>query len=168
MVQLSTQKFAIIVIGSLLAAALLVGCGGASRKPVEPPVVQQNQSEQQGLPPSTPESPREMPTAPQAKEVKLTYSYGDRDKVKVSHDNIVVERGQTLVIEANPPVTKKTRFMSSAGENNFYDLMQLDTQRSVENSQVFTAIQPGRGKVTIVPNYGDWDRATDVWVTVEP
>ena len=99
------------------------------------------------------------------KAVKVTYSYNDSGEVKLSANNISLKVGQQLLLEPAVGLSKKTRFMSS-GENFFSDVMeQVKTQD--ETKLVFVAKAPGKGKLQIIPNYTEVERAIDFWVTVQ-
>jgi uncharacterized protein YceK len=111
----------------------------------------------------------QTPTAPGAVQgveaVKVTYNYSDSGAVTLSANNITLKKGQTLIIEPAAGLTKKTRFMSS-GENFFNDVME---QVKTENNSklTFVAKAAGKGKLQIIPNYTETDRAIDFWVTVQ-
>jgi hypothetical protein len=118
-----------------------------------------------------PIQPQPSPTPPtkqltDMQDVVVTYSYGDTNKVQLSANNIVLKVGQKLVLQPAPGLTKPTRFTSS-GENFFGDIMKQETDPKETGKAVFTAIKPGKGKLQIIPNDTEIDRATDLWVTVQ-
>lgn len=97
--------------------------------------------------------------------VKVTYNYGDSGEVQLSANNITLKVGQQLILEPAAGLSKKTRFMSS-GENFFSNVMeQVKTQN--ETKLTFVAKAAGKGKLQIIPNYTETDRAVDFWVTVK-
>lgn len=103
-------------------------------------------------------------SAPSAGSVKVTYNYGDSGNVTLSANHITLKKGQTLILEPAAGLTKKTRFISS-GEyffNNVMEQVQSDTSKAV-----FKAKTAGKGKLQIIPNATETDRAIDFWVTVE-
>lgn len=101
--------------------------------------------------------------APKSETVKVTYNYSDSGNVTLSANNITLEKGQTLILEPAAGLTKKTRFLSS-GENFFNDVME---QVKTDNSKLtFVAKAAGKGKLQVIPNYTETDRAIDFWVTV--
>ncbi|KYZ75635.1 hypothetical protein AXX12_10495 [Anaerosporomusa subterranea] len=109
------------------------------------------------------QTPTAPSTTPNAEAVKVTYNYSDSGNVTLSANNITLQKGQTLILEPAAGLTKKTRFLSS-GENFFNDVME---QVKTDNSKlVFVAKAPGKGKLQIIPNYTETDRAIDFWVTV--
>lgn len=168
--KLSNPKPIILLIIALFSLAVLAGCqtGNQSKpQPQQPPNQQaQEPSKQLQEQPPVPVTPK----PPQGKEIKVTFAYGDKDKVKLSQSNLTLKVGETLIIEANPPIPpeKKTRFMSTADQNDFNAVMEYDSSESQEQRRVYTAKQPGKGVLKIVPNYGDWDRAAELTVSVEP
>lgn len=96
---------------------------------------------------------------------KVVYNYGDTGPVQLSANNIVLKVGEKLVLQPAAGLTKNTRFTSS-GEYFFSDVMKQETQPD-DGKLVFTAIKPGKGKLQIIPNSTETDRAVDLWVTVE-
>lgn len=100
---------------------------------------------------------------PTAGSVKVTYNYNDNGKVRVSDNHITLQKGQTLILEPAPGLTKRTRFVSS-GEYFFSDVMEQ--VQSSSGKAVFRAKAPGKGKLQIIPNSTETDRAIDFWVTV--
>jgi len=97
-------------------------------------------------------------------EMKVTYNYGDTDQVQLSNNNIVMKVGQKLILEPAPGLTKTTRF-SSSGENFIGDIMEKQEEQNT-GRVVFTATKPGKGKIQIIPNTTEVNRAVDLWVTV--
>jgi len=108
------------------------------------------------LEPQTPAKPVE-----DTGNVTVTYNTG---KVQLSKNDLVMKVGQKLTLQPAQGLTKNTRFTSS-GENFFGDIMQQDTQQS--DKAVFTAIKSGKGRLQIIPNTDETDRAVDLWVTVQ-
>ena len=116
--------------------------------------------------------------AASAEKVAEVYYYLDKDNaIAFSKNNFVVQVGQKLVIrrESSAPVElRDSRFMSSAGNENFYDVFKIEesinytgTEKgALHDGAVFTAVKPGVGKLQVVPNYSDWDRARFLIVTV--
>lgn len=150
------QKWLSIFLGLALTMMLLLG-GCTNITPTEP------------TPAPSPTSP--SPTSPakpvtDVTNVRVTYSYGATDKVQLSNNNLVLKVGQTLILEPVPGLTTNTRFTSS-GENFFGNVMKQDTTGQDNTKASFTAIAPGKGKLTIIPNTNDTARATDLWVTVQ-
>jgi hypothetical protein len=117
-----------------------------------------------------PIQPRTTPNPPAKQSAQndfvITYNYGDTDKVQLSANNIVLKVGQKLVLQPAPGLTKSTRF-SSSGEHFFGDIMKQETDQKETSKVIFTAIKPGKGKLQIIPNNTETDRATDLWVTVQ-
>jgi hypothetical protein len=151
------QKSLSIFLGLALTAMLLLG-GCTNITPTEPTPS-----------PTSPTSP--SPTSPakpvtDVTVVRVTYSYGATDKVQLSNNNLVLKVGQTLILEPAPGLTTNTRFTSS-GENFFGTVMKQDATGQDNTKASFTAIAPGKGKLTIIPNTNDTARATDLWVTVQ-
>lgn len=111
--------------------------------------------------------PYTLPPGPSTppKDVVVTYNYGDTDKVKLSDNNISLTVGQKLILQPAPGLTKNTRFTSS-GENFFGDVMKQDNPQETGKA-TFTAIKPGKGRLQIIPNTDEVDRATDLWVIVK-
>lgn len=148
------QKWLSIFLGLALTAMLLLG-GCTNITPTEP----------------TPSPTSPSPTSPakpvtDVTVVRVTYSYGATDKVQLSNNNLVLKVGQTLILEPAPGLTTNTRFTSS-GENFFGNVMKQDATGQDNTKASFTAIAPGKGKLTIIPNTNDTARATDLWVTVQ-
>lgn len=97
-------------------------------------------------------------------EFKVIYNYGDTGPVQLSNNNIVMKIGQKLILEPAPGLTKTTRF-SSSGADFIGNIMQKEEEQDT-GRVVFTATKPGKGKVQIIPNTTDTNRAVDLWVTV--
>jgi hypothetical protein len=101
------------------------------------------------------------------------YSYGPDSPVVFSQSNIEVRLGQKLVLLPSPnsPETpKQVRFMTSAGENNFYDYFKhagefRGADPRIEGISVI-ATKLGTGKIQVVPNYSDWDKSGILTATV--
>lgn len=144
-------RFAQAAVLLLLLCSLLLG-GCTNMNPVEP----QTQ-------PPTPTSPSKQTTDTQ--EFKVTYNYGATGPVELSRNNLVMKTGQKLILAPAPGLTKNTRF-TSANENFFGDIMQQEGDQA--NGQlVFVAKQAGKGKLLVIPNGTETDRATELWVTVQ-
>lgn len=114
------------------------------------------------LDPQTPSSPA---TGQTGSAVKVTYNYGDSGNVQLSSNDITLKVGQKLILEPASGLTKNTRFLS-AGESFFGDIMTQEANQS-EGKLIFTAKAAGKGKLQIIPNSTETDRATDLWVTVQ-
>jgi hypothetical protein len=119
----------------------------------------------------TPVDPQPAPTTPakpvtETKDLRVTYNYNDTDKVQLSANNLVLKVGQRLILEPAPGLSKNTRFVSS-GEHFIGTIMKQETSDQDANKVVFTAITPGKGKLQIIPNTNQTERAVDLWVTVE-
>jgi len=135
----------------LFSGSLLLG-GCTNINPLEP------QPPYSTTPPSKPSD--------QADEFKVTYNYNATDKVQLSANNITLKVGQKLILEPAPGLTKNTRFTSS-GEYFFGDIMQQQGDPKETGKAIFVAIKPGKGKLQIIPNSTEVDRAVDLWVTVQ-
>jgi hypothetical protein len=99
-----------------------------------------------------------------AYDAKITYNLDSTGKLELSANNIVLKAGQTLLLQPGQGFTGSARFTSS-GEYFFGDIMK---QEQGQNGKViFTAIKTGKGKLQIIPNGTDLEKATDLWVTVE-
>lgn len=137
----------IAVLGLILAFTLFLGgCSDVrpidSQPPANPPVLGETDQ-----------------------SVRVTYNYGDNGEVKLSANNITLKVGQQLILEPAAGLTKKTRFMSS-GQFFFNDIMeQVKTQD--QTKLIFVAKTAGKGKLQIIPNYTETERAKDFWVTVK-
>lgn len=159
------KKWILFFLGFCLSGILLLG-GCTNVNPVEP---QPNTPAAPSAPSSnTPSLP--APTAPtkptsDMKDVTVIYKYSDTGKVSLSANNIALKVGQKLILQPAQGLTQNTRFTSS-GENFFNDVMKQETGPDATKA-VFTAIAPGKGKLTVIPNTTDLDRATDLWVIVQ-
>jgi hypothetical protein len=159
------QKRIIVFIGLLLFATLLLG-GCTNVNPVEPQPAPPTPSTPTN--PATPTTPT-IPTKPPGnnlQDVKVIYNYSDQDKVHLSANNIMLKVGQRLILQPAPGLTRNTRFTSS-GEHFFGDVLKQETGGPDSGKVIFTAIKPGKGKLTIIPNTTETDRASDLWVTVQ-
>jgi hypothetical protein len=143
-----SNRFICFAIGLFLLSILLGGC--SSLNPIDP---------------QTPATPDPGKTT-EAKDVIITYNYSDTDKVQLSANNITLKVGQRLILQPAQGLTKNTRFTSSGGPNFFGDYLQQEEQQP-SGKIVFVAKNPGKGKLQIIPNTSDSDRATDLWVTVQ-
>jgi len=119
--------------------------------------------------PIDPQSPSTIPT-PKTEQVGdsiVTYNYADTGDVQLSANNLTLKVGQRLILEPALGLSKNTRFTSS-GEYFFSNIMQQDMDQSNETRVVFIGEKPGKGKLQIIPNSTEIDRAVDLWVTVIP
>ncbi|SDF08681.1 hypothetical protein [Sporomusa acidovorans] len=118
----------------------------------------------------TPVNPQNPPTPSKqldnTQDYTVTYNYGDTGPVQLSANNFSLKVGQRLILKPAPGLTKNTRFTSGNG-NFFGDIMQQEGDQSSTGQLSFRAKQAGKGKLQIIPNGTDTDRATDLWVTVE-
>jgi hypothetical protein len=154
------KQFIYMVAVIMLSISLFItGCTNVN--PVEP---QNPSSPTSPAPPSTVNPPVVQP--PQTSDIRVTYNYNATDKVQLSANNIVLRVGQRLILEPAPGLTKNTRFTSS-GDNFFGDVMKQDTDSTQTGKAIFTAIKPGKGKLQIIPNTTEVNRAVDFWVTVQ-
>lgn len=135
----------------LLVSSLLLG-GCDNMTPVEP----QN--------PTVPPSPAKQTTDVQ--EHTVTYNYGDTGPVQLSANNLVLKVGQKLILQPAPGLTKNTHF-TSAGPNFWGDIMQQEGEQTSSGQLIFSAKNAGKGKLQIIPNSTETDRATELWVTVQ-
>ena len=107
--------------------------------------------------------------------ITVYYSYGPDSPVVFSQNNIEVRLGQKLFLIPSPnsPETpKNVRFMTSQGENNFWDYFKhtawsevRGNQSRVEGKSVI-ADKLGTGKLQVVPNYSDWNLSGTLTATV--
>ena len=107
--------------------------------------------------------------------ITVYYSYGPDSPVVFSQNNIEVRLGQKLYLIPSPnsPETpKNVRFMTSHGENNFWNYFKQTSwgearggQSRIEGTSVI-AEKHGTGKLQVVPNYSDWDLAGTLTATV--
>lgn len=110
--------------------------------------------------------PRPTPTQPQsAPDFVVTFNYNNTDKVQLSANDFVLKVGQRLILQPAPGLTGETHFTSS-GEDFFGDIMKQETDQP-PGKAVFTAIKPGKGRLQIIPNSTETERATDLLVTVQ-
>ena len=119
--------------------------------------------------PIDPQSPSTIPT-PKSEQVGdsiVTYDYADTGDVQLSANNLTLKVGQRLILEPALGLSKNTRFTSS-GEYYFSDIMEQDIDQPNEKRVVFIGKKPGKGKLQIIPNSTEIDRAVDLWVTVIP
>lgn len=143
------QKFILLSLWMLYAICFLIMPGCLSNlNPVEP------------------QQPSYNTPAQQASDFTVVYNYTDTGKVQLSANNLVMQVGQKLTLQPGPGLTSNTRFVSS-GENFFGDIMQQENTQNDTTKAVFTAIKKGKGKLQIIPNTNETDRAEDLWVTVE-
>lgn len=139
----------------LLAFSIFLLYGCTNLNPVVP------QSPSSNNPPA-----QQTPLTQQTNDFIVTYNYSDTGKVELSANDIVLNVGQKLILQPAPGLTKNTRFVSS-GEYFFGDIMQQETAPTDTTKAAFTAIKAGKGKLQIIPNSTETDRATDLWVTVQ-
>ncbi|MBP2625346.1 MAG: hypothetical protein H6Q68_57 [Firmicutes bacterium] len=119
----------------------------------------------------TPVDPQPYPTNPakpvtEGTDIKVTYNYGDTDKVQLSANDLILRVGQRLILEPAPGLSKNTRFVSS-GEFFIGNVMKQEIDEKNSNRVVFTAIKAGKGVLQIIPNTNQTDRAVDLVVTVQ-
>ncbi|MCM0757842.1 hypothetical protein M7775_04545 [Sporomusa sphaeroides DSM 2875] len=149
----------------LSLAAFASGCTN-NLTPVEPQAPTPAPSQPQ-IPAPAPVPPVTLPIEqPQGKDVVVTYNYGDTGKVSLSSNNLVLKVGQKLILSPAPGVTKTTRFTSS-GDNFWGDVMRQEGTVKQNGQAIFTAIKAGKGKLQIIPNSTEVERAVDLWVTVQ-
>lgn len=151
------KQFSRLLTVMIISGSLFLG-GCSNLNPTEP------QTPSTPAPPSTVIPPVTQP--PQGNDVKVTYNYNATDKVQLSANNVVLKVGQRLILEPAPGLTKNTRFTSS-GDNFFGDVMKQETDQGQSGKAIFTAIKPGKGKLQIIPNTTEVNRAVDFWVTVQ-
>jgi hypothetical protein len=141
----------VITVLVLFGVLSLAGCTNITpAKPPQPPY--------SALPPGTQTIERQ--------DVIVTYNYGDTGPVELTANNVVLSTGQRLILQPAPGMTKKTRFMSS-GENFWGDVMKQENDPQTSGKAIFTAIKPGKGKLRIIPNTTETERAVDFWATVQ-
>lgn len=100
-----------------------------------------------------------------ADAVKVTYSYGDTGDVQLSATAVTLKIGQKLILEPAAGFSGSTRFVSS-GEGYIGNMLQQTANPNPSQQIVFTAVQSGTGKLQIIPNMTETDRATNLTVTV--
>jgi len=147
MKRINHLKWTAFLVGTFLLAFLFLG-GCTNLTPVDPQ-------------PNIPAKP-----LTDATDFKVTYNYNDTNKVQLSANNLVLKVGQKLTIEPAPGLTTNTRFVSS-GEYFIGNIMKQETDDKSSNKVVFTAINPGKGILQIIPNTDQTDRAVDLSVTVQ-
>jgi len=158
-------KWTDFLVGTLFTTILfLSGCSNLT--PVAP----------QPTTPSQPQSQSQLQTTPQpnipatpltsAMDFTVTYNYNDTDKVQLSSNNLVLKVGQKLTLQPAPGLTTNTRFISS-GDYFFGNVMKQETDNTSSSTIIFTAINPGKGILQIIPNTNQTDRAVDLAVTVQ-
>jgi hypothetical protein len=148
--KLLNRRFIFIAIAVLVSGSLLLtGC--TNLNPTNPPA------------PHSYTPPAGQPTQPQ--DITVTYNYDDTSPVQLSANNLTMSVGQKLILQPAPGLTKDTRFTSS-GDNFWGDIMKQEGDTS-SGKAVFTAIKAGKGRLQIIPNATDTDRAVDLWVTVQ-
>lgn len=148
---LRSNRFIYFAISLLVLSFVLGGCSGNNLNPIDP--------QKPTVPPDS-GKPVEM------KDVVITYNYGENDKVQLSANNITMKVGQRLILQPAKGLTKNTRFSSSGGPNFFGDYLQQEEQQPT-GKIAFIAKSPGKGKLQIIPNTSESERATDLWVTVQ-
>lgn len=145
---MNKKKLCVGLVLLLMFCIVLAGCN--NMRPVNPQTPQ----------PTTP--PKQ---ATDLQDVTITYNYGDTGPVQLSANNPVLKSGQRLILLPAPGLTKNTRFVSS-GENFFGDIMEQQSEEG-NGRLIFVAKNPGKGRLQIIPNTDETDRAVDLWVTVE-
>lgn len=148
---MNTKKYLSLL---LLGLFLLSGC--TNLNPIEPQTPSVN---------NPPPKQTDNPPAQQTNDITVTYNYNNTDKVQLSANNLVMTVGQRLIIQPAAGLTQNTRFVST-GENFFGDIMRQETTTDTTKA-VFTAVNKGKGKLQIIPNTNETDRAVDLWVTVQ-
>jgi len=149
MKEISPVKWTVFFVGTLLLVVLLLG-GCTNLTPVDPQ--------------PTPTIPPKQVT--EIADLKVTYNYSDTGKVQLSANNLVLKVGQKLTLEPAPGLSTNTRFVSS-GEYFIGNVMRQETDGAESNKVVFTAINPGKGILSVIPNTNETDRAVDLVVTVQ-
>lgn len=153
----STKKLIFLTVSIMVVSSLLLG-GCTQTTPLNP--------QPQQPPTQQPQQPGSNLPGQIGQTTTITYNYGDTDKVQLSANNITLKVGDKLILQPAPGLTKTTRFTSS-GENFFGDIMKQDAEQPNSGRAEFTAIKAGKGKLQIIPNTTDVDRAVDLWVTVQ-
>ena len=105
----------------------------------------------------------EAPAA--ADTVTVTYNYGDTGNVQLSATTVNLKVGQKLILQPAAGFSGRTRFVSS-GEGYIGNMLQQETNPNPSQQIVFTAMNAGTGKLQIIPNMTETERATDLTVTV--
>lgn len=122
--------------------------------------------------------PQQSPQTNSSDQVTIIYSYGADNFVALSQNNLILRVGQKLVLKRDPnslESLKTSRFMSSAGEDDFYghfefveSINRTSNQKGApHDGAVFIAKKPGPAKLQIVPAYSDWDHAKFLNVTIK-
>lgn len=101
-----------------------------------------------------------------ADAVTVTYSYTDTSSVQLSANPVTLKTGQKLVLEPAPGFSGRTRFVSS-GEGYIGSVMRQEADPNPSTHVVFTAIKPGTGKLQIIPNMTETERAVNLTITVQ-
>ena len=101
-----------------------------------------------------------------ADTVAVTYSYTDTSGIQLSANPVTLKTGQKLVLEPAPGFSGRTRFVSS-GEGYIGGFMRQEADPNPSTRVVFTAIKPGTGKLQIIPNMTETNRAADLTITVQ-
>ncbi|SFL98969.1 hypothetical protein [Pelosinus propionicus] len=161
MKSMQDRKWINLTIGLFLSAAFFLG-GCTNLNPVTP--VDPTPSPTTPAAPTTPPSPTKPVN--DLKDIKVVYNYNDNEKVQLSANNLMLKVGQKLILEPAPGLTQNTRFTSS-GEYFFGDILKQETGGPETGKAIFTAIAPGKGKLTIIPNTTEIKRASELWVTVQ-
>lgn len=154
-----------LLIGTLLLTLLLLG-GCTNLTPTTPQQPTTPQPSSQPAPQSG-SQPAPIPVKPltEMTDFTVTYNYNDTDKVQLSANNLVLKVGQKLTLQPAPGLTKNTRFISS-GEYFIGNVMKQETADTSSNTIVFTAINPGKGILQIIPDTDQTNRAADLSVTI--
>ena len=119
--------------------------------------------------PLTPETQQPASPAKQISDTSdytVTYTYTDIGKVQLSANNVILKVGQKLILVPALNLTTNTRFTSS-GADYIGDFLNQESSDQNSGKVIFTAIKPGKGKLQVVPNTSEVDRAADLWVTVQ-
>jgi len=148
---LRSNRFIYFAISLLVFSFLLGGCSGSNLNPIDP---------------QKPTVPPDSGNPVGTKDVVITYNYGESDKVQLSANNVTLKVGQRLILQPARGLTKNTRFSSSGGPNFFGNYLQQEEQQPA-GKIAFVAKSPGKGKLQIIPNTSESERATDLWVTVQ-
>ncbi|SEP22807.1 hypothetical protein [Propionispora vibrioides] len=119
---------------------------------------------------TSPSSPSPTPKPPSQvvtpAEVKVIYKYGDTGPVQLTNANVTLKPGQKLILEPAAGLTKNTRFRSS-GDTYIGDIVKQEQEGKDAGRVVFTALKAGKGKLQIIPNSTEENRAADLWITVQ-
>lgn len=142
----------------LLFAAFSGGCSN-NLTPVEP-------QPPHSVTPPAPGGQTGQPGQTPTNDITVTYNYGATGPVQLSANNLSLKVGQRVILQPAAGVTKTTRFTSS-GDNFWGDIMRQDTNQETTGKAVFTAVKAGKGKLLIIPNSTETDRAIELWATVQ-